>query len=65
MDEDSQGLFECVKLFEPNFSKFVLDHFVYFATIKLGWSEEKVLSQVKTLISYNKIMIENNIINVN
>jgi len=64
MDKDSQELFECVNLFAPNFQNFVLDHFVYFGSNYLNWSETKVLIVIGKLMSYNKITIKNNMIHI-
>jgi hypothetical protein len=65
MNTDCQKLLDCIKLFESNFSSFLVEHFTYLASVKLDWSDKKILIIMDALMADNKITIDNNIININ
>lgn len=65
MTEESQELFDFIKLVKPHFDPFKAEHLISFASLKLGWPDDKVKFCIGTLEVKNKITVENNIIKIN
>lgn len=65
MDKITRELFDCVKLFALYFDPIVLGRLINFCNCRLGWSTQKIVTHIDTLIKGNKITIEEDVITIN